>query len=179
MTERLGSVECAKVVQRHRDVLLPVIERHGGKGKPTGGDGLVAAFDSADSAVMAAIEMQEAIERLGSEVSIPESLAVRIGIASGEVVVDTGGRPFLGAALNLAARVMGLADGGRIFLSGDVAHALAGGFVLHSHGERELKNIGRPVEVVEVLWKAEMAPQVIESGSERTETPRPMSGPAA
>lgn len=162
MTERLGSVESAKIVQRHRDVLLPVIERHGGKGKPTGGDGLVAAFDSADSAVAAAVEMQEAIERLGGEASVPESLAVRIGIASGEVVVDAGGRPFLGSALNLAARVMGLADGGRIFTSGDVAHAVAIDAALHSHGVHELKNIARPIEVVEVLWKPGMEPQVIE-----------------
>ncbi|MCL4078516.1 adenylate/guanylate cyclase domain-containing protein [Coriobacteriia bacterium Es71-Z0120] len=179
MTERLGSVECAKVVQRHRDVLLPVIERHGGKGKPTGGDGLVAAFDSADAAVQAAIEMQHAIARLGSEVSIPESLAVRIGIASGEVVVDAGGRPFLGAALNLAARVMGLADGGRIFVSGEVARALSSAPPLHSHGERELKNIGRPVEVLEVLWKDGMAPQVVTYDAGRAETSGPAGGPDA
>lgn len=162
MTERLGSVECAKVVQRHRDTLLPIIERHGGKGKPTGGDGLVAAFDSADAAVRAAVEMQDAIGHLDSETSTPESLAVRIGIASGEVVVDAGGRPFLGAALNLAARVMGLADGGRIFVTGDVARTLPGDPALHSHGERELKNIGRRVEVMEVLWSDGMTPQVIE-----------------
>ncbi|MDI6692390.1 MAG: adenylate/guanylate cyclase domain-containing protein [Anaerosomatales bacterium] len=181
MTERLGSVECAKIVQRHRDVLLPIIERHGGKGKPTGGDGLVAAFDSADSAVRAAIEMQEAIERLGGEISVPEALAVRIGIALGEVVVDAGGRPFLGAALNLAARVMGLADGGRIFVSGDVAHALQSDELLHSHGERDLKNIARPVEVFEVLWKPGMEPQAIESHGEeeRTSGPEPVSGPDA
>lgn len=179
MTERLGSVECAKVVQRHRDVLLPIIERHGGKGKPTGGDGLVAAFSSADEAVAAAVEMQEAIERLGSEAALPEGLAVRIGIASGEVVVDAGGRPFLGAALNLAARVMGLADGGRIFVSGDVARAarsVRGQF--HSHGEFELKNIARPVEVVEVLWKGGLAPQPIALGGEN-QASGPSSGPDA
>lgn len=179
MTERLGSVECAKVVQRHRDVLLPIIERHGGKGKPTGGDGLVAAFDNARDAVAAAIEMQHAIEQLGSEAVIPEELAVRIGIASGEVVVDAGGRPFLGAALNLAARVMSLADGGRVFVSGDVARAATGvAATLHSHGEFELKNIARPVEVVEVLWKDGLAPQPIALASE-TETSGPQTGPDA
>jgi len=30
MTEEVGSIESAKLVQRHRDLLLPVVERHGG-----------------------------------------------------------------------------------------------------------------------------------------------------
>lgn len=179
ITERLGSVECAKLVQRHRDVMLPIIERHGGKGKPTGGDGMVAAFDDSAEAVAAAIEMQEAMERLGSEAAVPEGLAVRVGIASGEVVVDAGGRPFLGAALNLAARVMGLADGGRVFLSGDVARAASAvPATFHSHGEFELKNIARPVEVVEVLWKDGLTPQPM-ALIEETKASGPSAGPDA
>ncbi|MCX8007815.1 MAG: adenylate/guanylate cyclase domain-containing protein [Coriobacteriia bacterium] len=180
MTERLGSVECAKIVQRHRDALLPVIERHGGRGKPTGGDGLVAAFDDSAQAVAAAVEMQETLSRLGTDAALPEELAMRIGIASGEVVVDAGGRPFLGAALNLAARVMGLADGGRIFVTGDVARATQEPHpALHSHGEFELKNIARPVEVVEVLWRPDMQPQPIDTGGTESATSGPHAGPDA
>jgi len=44
MTEEDGSVATAKAIQRHRDLLLPVVSRNGGAGKSTGGDGLVAAF---------------------------------------------------------------------------------------------------------------------------------------
>jgi class 3 adenylate cyclase len=88
---------------------------------------------------------------------------VRIGIASGEVVLDTAGCPFLGAALNLAARVMDLADGGRIMMAGDVAeHASsAASTSLYAHGEFKLKNIAEAVPVVELLWRDGMSPQEI------------------
>ncbi|MDH4140514.1 MAG: hypothetical protein OEV43_08075, partial [Coriobacteriia bacterium] len=62
MTEEDGSIVSAKTIQRHRDLLLPVIAQHGGHGKSTGGDGLVAAFDSSSEAVRAAITMQRTLE---------------------------------------------------------------------------------------------------------------------
>lgn len=162
MTEELGSVESAKIVQRHRDLLLPIIAVNGGTGTATGGDGLVAAFASAAAAVAAAGAMQRALDGYTGSDRSPHELSVRIGIASGEVVLDTAGCPFLGAALNLAARVMDLADGGRVMMSGEVADAFGGPQTdLYAHGEFKLKNIAEPVPVVELLWRDSMTPQEI------------------
>ena len=47
---------------------------------------------------------------------------------------------------------MNLADGGQAFTTADVARRAGKGFVVHSHGTFELKNIAAPVEVIEVLW---------------------------
>jgi len=162
MTEEVGSLESAKLVQRHRDVLIPVIERHGGKGKSTGGDGIVAAFGTADDALSAAIDMQQTLDAAVETDPRTREMLVRIGIASGEVVLDKSGRPFLGTALNLAARVMDLADGGHVMTVGGVA-ATSGlpDASLHSHGEYKLKNIAEPITVVEVLWRDGMEPQQI------------------
>ncbi|HSQ22109.1 MAG TPA: adenylate/guanylate cyclase domain-containing protein [Coriobacteriia bacterium] len=163
MTEEIGSIESAKLVQRHRDLLLPLIERHGGNGTSTGGDGLVAAFASAEQALLAAADMQRTLSAYcEGDPTCPE-LLVRIGVAAGEVVLDKGGRPFLGAALNLAARVMELADGGRIMTTGGVAAALpeSPGLMLHRHGEFKLKNIAEPLPIVEVLWRDGQTPQEI------------------
>lgn len=162
MTEELGSVESAKVVQRHRDLLMPVIAAHSGKGAPTGGDGLVAAFRAPSDAVAAAIAMQQALDGYTGSDRSPHELSVRIGIASGEVVLDAAGVPFLGAALNMAARVMDLADGGRIMITSYVSSAagLDAG-QLHRHGDFKLKNIAEPIPVAEVLWRAGMMPQEI------------------
>jgi class 3 adenylate cyclase len=163
LTEDLGSLESAKIVQRHRDLLLPVIERHGGKGKSTGGDGLVAAFTSPIDAVDAAVDMQRTLREFCRSDRTCGDLLIRIGIAEGEVVVDKGGRPFLGGALNLAARVMDLADGGRVMVTGGVAATLGDQATdrMHSHGEFKLKNIAEPLKVVEVLWNEDLAPQEI------------------
>lgn len=154
MTEEVGSVESAKLVQRQRDLLMPVIERHAGRGKSTGGDGLVAAFDSEIDAVAAAVAMQREIADHLEARAGAESWAVRIGIARGEVVLDKGGRPFIGAALNLAARIMDLGDGGQIMVASDVADSA--GVTSLARSERglfELKNIQAPVAVTEVFWR--------------------------
>lgn len=153
MTEEDGSLLSAKMIQRHRDLLLPVIESGGGHGKSTGGDGLVAAFPSARTALDAAVAMQRTLQSFNASRLGERELQVRIGIAQGEVVLDRSGRPFIGNGLNKAARVMNLADGAQIFASSDVV-AAADGFdgATLSHGKHELKNIAEPVEVLEVVW---------------------------
>jgi len=158
MTEEDGSVLTAKAIQRHRDLLLPVIERNGGHGKSTGGDGLVAAFEDPKSAVIAAAEIQRTLDTYNSSHPGERDMTVRVGIAQGEVVLDKGGRPFIGAALNLAARVMNLADGGQSFAAADVIREAAAPVPTHSHGDFELKNIAQPVEVVEILWGEDQVP---------------------
>ncbi len=159
IAEAMGSLASAKLVQRHRDLLLPVIAAHKGAGMPTGGDGLVASFSSTADAISAAVAMQSSLLTAARE-GEPE-LAIRVGVAEGEVVLDAGGRPFLGQALNLAARVMDLADGGRIMIAGVPKPADARGASLAEHGEFKLKNIAEPVPVTEVLWRGGMEPQEI------------------
>jgi class 3 adenylate cyclase len=75
-------------------------------------------------------------------------------------VLDRHGRPFIGAALNLAARVMNLADGGQAFATAIVASASPeAGVTVASLGDYELKNIAKPVEVFEVLWAEGQQPR--------------------
>lgn len=157
MTEEDGSVVTAKAIQKHRDLLLPIIERFGGHGKSTGGDGLVAAFDSPAGALQAAAEMQRVLDRHNETHPGDREMTVRIGVADGEVVLDKGGRPFIGAALNLAARIMNLADGGQAFATAEVASKASGAVRTAPLGEFELKNIAKPVPVVEVLWSDSLA----------------------
>jgi len=153
MTEEDGSMATAKAIQRHRDVLVPVISANHGCGKSTGGDGVVAAFESPADAIKAAVEGQRALADHNAAHSNEREVFVRMGLASGEVVLDNGGRPFIGAGLNLAARVMNLADGGQIFATSDVSTAgAAPGTPVHVFDAFELKNIAGPVEIAEVLW---------------------------
>jgi class 3 adenylate cyclase len=160
MTEEDGSVATAKAIQRHRDLLIPIITSRGGSGKSTGGDGLVAAFDSAAAGLLAAASMQQALAAHNAGHPGEREIWVRMGLASGEVVLDNGGRPFIGAALNLAARVMNLADGGQVYATGEVAaEAPSAGLTSNSFGDFELKNIARPVEIAEILWAEDQLPR--------------------
>ncbi len=182
LTQDLGSIMTAKLVQRHRDICIPVIEGHGGKGKSSGGDGLVAAFEDPAAAVAAAVEMQQALAEYNARGSSAEAVLIRIGIAKGEVVLDKGGKPFLGDALNLAARVMGLADGGQVFTTADIASSagdLPSGTV--SHGRFRLKNISEPADLVEILWRPgqeALRPTVVAEETETETGDVPDAGPA-
>lgn len=80
-------------------------------------------------------------------------MSVRIGIADGEVVLDAGGRPFIGAALNLAARVMDMADGGQIFTREIAKSAGLTEPAVISRSRHLLKNISAETEIVEVMWR--------------------------
>jgi class 3 adenylate cyclase len=159
-TQEQGTVATAKLIQKHRDLLLPIVRTEGGHGKSTGGDGLVAAFDSADEALSAAVKMQRALKDFNAKKPAEQRIEVRIGLASGDVIVDRGGCPFIGDALNLAARVMGLADGGQVFAAGDVVDAAAElPSPVVTHGAFAVKNIALPVDVYEVLWDEGQQPK--------------------
>ena len=71
----------------------------------------------------AAVQMQRVLDEYNASRPGDEEILVRVGIAEGEVVLDKGGKPFLGDGLNLAARIMGLADGGQVFTSAELAGA--------------------------------------------------------
>ena len=100
--------------------------------------------------------MQQALAAYNLKRQGEEAVLIRAGAAIGEVVLDKGGKPFLGDALNLAARIMSLADGGQVFTSRTVLErAGSPSFGAVSHGTFRLKNIVEPIEVVEILWSAD------------------------
>src|ERR1700726_4110673 len=87
-----------------------------------------------------------------------QRIQFRIGINLGDVIVE--GDDILGDGVNIAARLEGIADPGGICLSEDayrqVRDRLKEGFT--DLGERELKNIARPVRVYAVESGAPIPP---------------------
>jgi DNA-binding NarL/FixJ family response regulator/class 3 adenylate cyclase len=111
------------------------------------GDQALAVFDSPRVAIRAAIELQNAY------VSQPkdEPIAVGIGLDAGEAVQV--GEGFRGGALNIAARLSGLAAAGEILATHAVID-LAGRVEDATYDERgaiSLKNVPDPVRVVRAV----------------------------
>lgn len=100
-------------VDRHFALLRDSVEAEGGEVFATMGDGIAAAFGSADAAVHAAIAAQRQMPSIG--------LSVRMGVHTGEVTRVDG--DFRGRPVNRAARIMAAGHGGQILLS-DVAASL-------------------------------------------------------
>jgi TolB-like protein/class 3 adenylate cyclase/Tfp pilus assembly protein PilF len=133
-----------------REATRNQIKRHRGRIANTAGDSVLAEFGSAVEAVSCALALQET---LANE---PEGkdLQIRIGVHLGDVV-DNGGDLF-GTAVNVAARLEGIAQPGGIVVSAAVRDAIAGKLPA-SHmdlGLKALKNIEEPIRAYALAPRA-------------------------
>ena len=123
------------------------------------GDGLMALFgyphaqeNDAERAVRAALAIQRAllaINARNASKGAPE-LSARIGLDSGQVVVDATGEVF-GEAPNIAARVQSAAEPGSILITATVQRQTAGLFVAEDRGQHELKGMSTPIALYRVI----------------------------
>jgi hypothetical protein len=126
------------------------VEIRGGKLIEIRGDEALAVFDSARQAIRAAIDLQRWFaEHTESDPNLP--LRVGIGVDSGEAFrLDDGS--FRGAALNVAARLCALAQGGEVIVSEGTTR-LAGrvpGVRYVDRGRANLKGIAGTVRLIRV-----------------------------
>jgi TolB-like protein/Tfp pilus assembly protein PilF len=129
------------------ELIDPAVATHGGRIINTAGDGILVEFPSVVDAGRCALELQRGLAERDTESSADRRIAFRIGIHLGDVVVD--GADLLGDAVNIAARLEGIADPGGVWLSEDawrqVRDKLSAAFI--DMGDRALKNIAHPVHV--------------------------------
>jgi class 3 adenylate cyclase len=116
------------------------------------GDGIVAFFghpvaheDEAERAIRAALDI---IARLAT-LELPDlpHIAVRIGIASGLVVVQPDDRSAAGDTMVIASRLQGIAEPDTIVVSSRVHRLLQMRFDCVDRGEHLLKGIAQPIHV--------------------------------
>ncbi len=148
----------------HRTELIdPKIAEHHGRIVKLMGDGMLVEFASVVDAVECAIEVQRAMAERESGVPEDRRIQYRIGINLGDIIID--GDDILGDGVNVAARLQELAEPGGIYVSGTAYDQLkqtveAGYEYL---GERQVKNIERPVRVYRVLLDPKEAGKTIEA----------------
>ena len=134
-TERgaaMGDTAWKAVRERHDAIVRQQLPRFGGRELKQTGDGFLAMFDGPARAVDCAEAVTEAIVELGLE--------LRIGIHTGECeVIDD---DITGMAVNIAARIAGLAGPSEVLVSSTVRDLVVGSdlrFV--DAGIRELKGV--------------------------------------
>jgi TolB-like protein len=140
----------AALKARRRDLLDPLVARHGGRIFKTTGDGVLVEFASAVNAVRCAIEFQAAMTAANADIPDETRIVVRIGIHLGDVMVE--GSDLYGDGVNIAARLEGIADPGGICVSEDayrqVRNKLECGF--EDLGPQTLKNIAKPMQAYRI-----------------------------
>ena len=144
------------IIRQYEDACATGITRYDGYVFQRLGDGIVAFFGfplahegEAERAIRAGLEILDILR--GLEVPVAGRLRVRIGIATGMVVVSSAERGAVGETMNLAARLQSIAAPGEILVSGRVQRLAGGAFEYEDLGEQTLKGIGTPARAYRVL----------------------------
>ena len=145
--DEVGTLAALKA--HRREIVDPAIAAHKGRIVKTTGDGMLVEFASAVDAVTCAMAVQEKMaERTGDETR--PRIQFRVGINVGDIISD--GDDIFGQGVNVAARVENECQPGGVYLSDDAFRQVRGktAFAFDDVGERNLKNIDRPVRLYAV-----------------------------
>jgi TolB-like protein/class 3 adenylate cyclase len=179
-----GDQPVGELVDRHRALVAGLASESGGRIIDWAGDGCFLTFDAPSTAVAFALRLQQAQHR---DSELPD---VRTGIHMGEVSERTGpegdpGHPRIeGLAVDLAARIAGLARPAQVLVSSAVATSArqrldAGSFDApvewRSYGSYALKGFDEPLEIREV-GLAGLAPLEAPPASEKAAPAQPPVG---
>ena len=136
-----------------REVVDPKIREHRGRIVKNTGDGLLAEFASVVDAVRCAVEVQAGMADRNAAIPANTRIDFRVGVHQGDVVIED--NDIFGDAVNVAARLEGLAEPGGICVSARVRGDAAGKLDLafEDLGEQALKNIARPVRAYRVAME--------------------------
>jgi superoxide dismutase/class 3 adenylate cyclase len=148
-------LQMPSVLRRHFEILRSCVEKHRGRVFKTVGDACCAIFDDPVEGLRAALEAQKALlaERWSGKVPVRVSMALHTGPAIEERDGD-----YVGPPVNLVTRLLSVARGGQVLLSGVVTELVSDdlpyfepGAELRNLGEQRLKDITRPVRIFQLL----------------------------
>ena len=172
--ETLGDAIARELVSQCLDLMTEQVNRHNGAVIKTIGDEIMATFATAEQAVEACMAMQEAVaEDLPQRNKhTPPNFTIRIGMHFGSCILE-GGDVF-GDAVNVAARMAGIAKGSQIITTQDTAAALSPAVRSSTlHLDRiPIKGKSEDVDIFEVIWQADdvtrMATGLLHHGANRS-----------
>jgi TolB-like protein/class 3 adenylate cyclase len=147
-----------KTLKSYREIMTELIRQQRGRVVDSPGDNVLAEFTSVVDAVQCAVAVQKQFQA-----ELPENrrMEFRIGINLGDVIEEED--RIYGDGVNIAARLEALADPGGICVSKTAFDQIETKLPLGYEfmGEKDVKNIAKPVGAYRVLMDAEAAGKVI------------------
>ncbi len=161
LSARMDPEDLREVISAYQRCVAETVRHFGGFVARYMGDGVLIYFgypaaheDDAERAVRAGLALVDAVTMLPA----PESLQVRIGAATGMVVVgdilgsgDAQEHDIVGETPNLAARLQSIAEPNTVVIAENTRRLLGSLFELRDLGLQELKGIAEPVRVFAAL----------------------------
>ena len=183
LASRLDPEDLREIIGAYHRCVADTVAHFGGFVAKYMGDGVLVYFgypqaheNAAEQAVRAGLALVDTVRRLQQ----PEPLRVRIGIATGQVVVGdliTSGegqeRGVVGETPNLAARLQALAEPDAVVIGPQTRQLLGDLFEYRDLGAVEVKGFPEPIHPYQVVWES-----AVESRFEALHgaTPTPLVG---
>jgi class 3 adenylate cyclase len=156
LTQRLGDEAAMELLHIHDSIVRNALADLGGREVKHTGDGIMASFLSAVSAVKCATRIQrETSDHARQNTNTP--VRIRVGIAAGEPVERH--EDLFGCAVQLAARLCAHAQAEEILVSNVVAELCVGKQLpFQELGQITFKGFDQPVRAHAVVWANESIP---------------------
>ncbi len=143
--------EMKSALERHDQIIRRAVVRHAGHIFHTAGDAFHAAFATPSAAVEAALEAQQALS--AEDFTTTRGLKVRMAVHAGPVEARSG--DYFGPGINRAARLLLIAYGGQVLVSGTVADMLQArlpkGSSLFDLGRHRFRDLSEPEHVYQLV----------------------------
>lgn len=161
--ERVDPETSRAVMAQYHAILQEVIDAHRGTVAKFMGDGMMALFgvpdiaeDDAVRAVRAGIDAQRRFESFAAEIAqrYGETLRLRVGVNTGEVVIAESDADLIGDALNVAARLEKACTPGRVLVGEETWRLTRNEVGFESLGEVTVAGRVQPVAIYEVASAA-------------------------
>ncbi|MEX3011521.1 adenylate/guanylate cyclase domain-containing protein [Hoeflea sp. TYP-13] len=180
LSTRLDPEDYREAIRAYQDVCAGIIARYDGYVAKFMGDGVLAYFgwphgheNEAERALSAGLGLVDAVSQIELAGGETEHLKVRIGIATGPVVVgDIIGEgaaqeaAVTGETPNLAARLQELAEPNSVAIAKSTQLLAGGLFDYVSLGSKKLKGITEPIEVFRVTGQRSVESRYEARGSQ-------------
>lgn len=152
-----GNVAGRKMLQTHQDLVSKAIAEHSGIFIKTLGDSVMAYFLNPREAVKAAIKIQQKFSVYNEKKLRESQIHIRIGIHFGDGIVEE--KDIFGDAVNMAAKVVQIAESDQIFLSQELYDLVKD----LSHGLFQLVDVSnkkrapKGLTIYRILWQDKIA----------------------
>jgi len=113
-----GDVAGLVMVQKCLDLLIPLVEQHGGTVIKTIGDAILARYCDVEGAVRSAVAMQRNLAERNCDRAPTDQIHVRVAVNLGLALLK--GSDVFGDVVNVTARIEGAADADEIAISPSV-----------------------------------------------------------
>jgi len=151
-----GDVAGLVMVQKCLDLLIPLVEQHGGTVIKTVGDAILARFSDAEGAVRSAVAMQRSLGERNRHIIPADEIHVRVAVNLGLALLK--GNDVFGDVVNVTSRIEGVTDSDEIAISPSVYEKirhLSDIRVRKKASGVELKGKAANLDLYAIVWRAD------------------------